>query len=774
MVTKHARKGKSDKGKSGREARKGATGIAASYITRTKAVKRLQVTLKDFRRLCILKGVYPRDPKRKREGRDRVYYHVKDIAFLQHEPLLRHFRQLKVFLRRVHRAKIMDDRSRLQQLEQQRPVLTLHHLLRERYPSFHLALNDCDDALNLLCLFRLLPTSTLVKAFTSEYAEAISALVLHWLLYCCSTHSLSRAFVSIKGVYYQAEVKGQRVTWLMPHQFRQHTPVDVDYRVMFTFLQLHLTLLRFVLFKLYHDEQLRYPPKVDADGLERGRILTASVVERVTRREEDGSSKQVRTEAGTEEAEHKQQEKAAGKGKPGSAAAKRSRGQREMTGAQLQQQVDSVVNALNGSAGQQDDMEEEQEAEVEAQPAPAEETKEEEEDAAALPSIEPPTTASLDYERRSTVFSACTFLLSREVPRLPLEFLILAGGGRVLHEADSLPAAATAASARLLPASSAPSSSPAPVITHHVVDRPKLRFALEPSVHYVQPQWVFDSFNLRVLAPVSLYAVGVVCPPHLSPFVEDEDEAGGGYEPQQRRIQRGWVEGVKDAGEALREANGEEAKEAAEEEQQEDEDDELRYERELESERRGVSLEEDGEKEADSENEEQYAEADEEDEEEEEEDDDDDDEDEEEEAEDGSAVEEEEEEGERQTAPQQPRQSPAAEEAKAGPQRRRRAVSGGDEEDDAEAVELAKLMMGKKQARLYSRMQFGLARKAAASQSLRKKREEAEQQERERQQQERRAETRQALLEQAAPKTGKRGMAQSEQSVRVKRPRAQS
>ena len=41
-------------------------------------------------------------------------------------------------------------------------------------------------------------------------------------------------------------------------------------------------------------------------------------------------------------------------------------------------------------------------------------------------------------------------------------------------------------------------------------------------------QWIFDSANFRVLMPVALYAPGKVPPPHLSPFVDNEEE---GYTP---------------------------------------------------------------------------------------------------------------------------------------------------------------------------------------------------------------------------------------------------
>ena len=88
------------------KAKKGTTKSAASrYVTRNQALNRLQLKLGDFRRLCILKGIHPREPKKKTQGQGKTYYHVKDIAFLHHEPLLEKFRELRAYARKLKRAK---------------------------------------------------------------------------------------------------------------------------------------------------------------------------------------------------------------------------------------------------------------------------------------------------------------------------------------------------------------------------------------------------------------------------------------------------------------------------------------------------------------------------------------------------------------------------------------------------------------------------------------------------------------------------------------------
>lgn len=59
---------------------------------------------------------------------------------------------------------------------------------------------------------------------------------------------------------------GQSITWVSPYQFNQKLPFDIDYKVIGTFKEFYVALMRFVNFKLYKDLGLSYPPK-DIQGI---------------------------------------------------------------------------------------------------------------------------------------------------------------------------------------------------------------------------------------------------------------------------------------------------------------------------------------------------------------------------------------------------------------------------------------------------------------------------------------------------------------------------
>ncbi|XP_065663094.1 pescadillo homolog isoform X2 [Hydra vulgaris] len=254
----------------GKMKRKGESGSATNYINRNQALKKLQLSLPDFRRLCILKGIYPREPRnRKKVGKGstayKTYYYVKDIQFLAHEPVLNKFREFKVFVRKLKRAIGRQEFSDADHLEENKPTYTLDHIVKERYPTFIDALRDLDDALSMIFLFARLPQTDKIEMDVVKKCKRLSVEFQHYII---SSRSLRKVFISIKGIYFQAEIQRQTVTWVTPHSFTQELPDDVDFRIMLTFIEFYTTMLGFVNFQLYHTLNLQYPPQLKVNNNE--------------------------------------------------------------------------------------------------------------------------------------------------------------------------------------------------------------------------------------------------------------------------------------------------------------------------------------------------------------------------------------------------------------------------------------------------------------------------------------------------------------------------
>jgi pescadillo protein len=242
-----------------RKIKAGKRGEVVKYISRAKSIRKLQLSLKDFRKLCILKGIFPREPPKKLKKTSRSYYHLKDINFLALDPIIEKLRAQKIYSRKYKKAKAKGDIGKIQYLAKHKPQLSLNHLVRERYPQFVDALRDLDDPLSLMALFTIFPSH---KEFnlTGDKVETCSKLLKHFELFVIRNHALRKVFVSIKGIYYQCEILDQKITYIVPFKYPASLPIDVDYRVMCTFLDFYLVLLKFVNFKLFSSIGLQYPP----------------------------------------------------------------------------------------------------------------------------------------------------------------------------------------------------------------------------------------------------------------------------------------------------------------------------------------------------------------------------------------------------------------------------------------------------------------------------------------------------------------------------------
>ncbi|KAG5056070.1 hypothetical protein JHK85_008580 [Glycine max] len=420
-------------------------GNAAKFVIRSQALKQLQISLPLFRKLCILKGVTPREPKKKFKGTHQTYYHVKDVSFLHHEPLVEIHRAIRVHERKIKKAEAKKNLERANRLREKTPKPKIARIIRQRYPRFVDALGELDDCLTVVHLFAALPASE-SKKIDVECVHKCRRLAHEWQAFVSRTHKLRKTFVSVKGIYYQAEVEGQTITWLTPHSLQQ-------------------PLLSFVNFRLYHSINLKYPPILDpqlealaADLYALSRYASANTRPSVLISEA--------SQAESEQVETKQKEAETGD--------KTS----ELRLAQLQHQLPSnEPGALMHLV--------------------EEVTGEDEEDQ--------------DTKECKKLFKNMKFFISREVPRESMFFVIPAFGGIVSWEGEGAPFGESDQS-----------------ISHQIVDREAQghRFL---SREYVQPQWVYDCVNARIILPTENYLVGRTPPPHLSPFINYDEE--GAYIP---------------------------------------------------------------------------------------------------------------------------------------------------------------------------------------------------------------------------------------------------
>ena len=441
--------------------KKGESGAAKNYISRNAAIKKLQVTLADFRRLCILKGIYPREPRNKKKANKgstapTTFYYSKDIAYLFHEPVINKFREHKVFARKLAKALGKEEYGTAKRLDENRPMYTLDHIVKERYPTFLDALRDLDDALSMLFLFATMPTAHNIDAKVIQNCDRLCREFEHYVI---QSKSLRKVFLSIKGIYYQAEIKGQDVTWLVPYKFSQNVPTDVDFRIMLTFLEFHQTFVGFINYRLFTELGLVYPPKIDTELDDQAAGLGAFNIRKIGLDNDTDAPAPKNT----------------------------------------QKQIASLDLAQISNGPDEEEMPIDDAIEPEAELDDFTNIAgDNDNDQVALHASAPTT----------SLFAKFHFFLAREVPRYSLEFVIRAFGGQVSWDP--------------ILGGGSPLLESDPAITHHVCDRPNQEKKYQGRI-YLQPQWVYDCINKGKLERLDLYATGATLPPHLSPFVKVED-----------------------------------------------------------------------------------------------------------------------------------------------------------------------------------------------------------------------------------------------------------
>jgi len=512
----------------------GTTGATKNYLTRSQAVRKLQIPLADFRRLCIFKGIYPREPRSKKRVNpsstpSTTFYYAKDIAYLMHEPLLAKLRDQKALSKKISKALGKGEVGDAKRWERDlMPRVKLDHVVKERYPTFVDALRDLDDALSLLFLFAHLPSTVEVPPSVVARCKRLTLEFEHYII---RSHSLRKSFLSIKGIYYQATIQGQDILWLVPYKFVQRTTGDVDFRIMATFVEFYCALLGFVNFRLYTGVGLVYPPRFDAEDEERGAELGAFKLEG-----KDGLTNGVAGGAledgsglSAEDTERAQAEADRLLGLPSDEA--------QMTnGEEAEGDNNTLTNDTSTAALTSDQTTTSLDL---FQPIPTTNTDTANPtDTLLQPSLIP------SNQTATTLFEPFTFFLSRETPRHPIEFLLKAFGCKRVGWSSSLGEKGSYC------------DEDDDRITHQVVDRPELPLPTPPHSNegeignddgsedevsapqaqtvrvagriYIQPQWVWDCINAGALQRPDLYAPGATLPPHLSPWMKPK---GLEYDP---------------------------------------------------------------------------------------------------------------------------------------------------------------------------------------------------------------------------------------------------
>ena len=437
--------------------------------------------------------------------------------------MLAKFRAQKTFLKKLNKAIGKGEADTARRLRESKPKYTLDHIIRERYPSFTDAVRDLDDPLCMIHLFASLPvinnahknsgiignnnsdSAALVPAETIEKCRRLSR---EFELYVIEAKCLRKSFLSIKGIYYEAEIQGESVTWLVPHDFKQKIPDDVDFRVMATFLEFSVEMLGFVLFKLFADLGIKYPLKLDEKKEE---LLSGYEAYSLIRTDTDGDGDSIVATAADDSV---------------TAAVVASAVATKKQLKMLEKKIQKIKEDLDDD--EEDEDQDQYSVDHNADNDNVKDAFVGKSSSSSSSSVVDSSIATLsslqahadELVKFKDLFKGLCFFIGREVSRSSVEFVCKCFGATVGWELGS--------GSPLTDASD-------PRITHVITDRPvAANAAVSKTSVRVQPQWVFDCINKKTLLSTASYGPGSELPAHLSPFVSADDAV---YDPEATYLQ---------------------------------------------------------------------------------------------------------------------------------------------------------------------------------------------------------------------------------------------
>jgi len=243
--------------------KKGEAGEIKKYISRIKAMKKLQLSLQQFHRLCIANNIFPIEPKHRirvqgGSSKFRQLYKQKDIRFLLHDPNIVNYREEDRLAKKIQSAKGLHAVTKLATLRKNKPMLKYEHNLKQRYPSFIDALKDLPDCLINVFLFAQVAAHHPIK---EHHITRSQRLRDEFLTYVIEARCLNKAFIATDGIYFEVEILKQLVVWKVPHSCVTTIPVNVDLDIMKNYLEFYLTMLARINQRLLAKVDLRYPLK---------------------------------------------------------------------------------------------------------------------------------------------------------------------------------------------------------------------------------------------------------------------------------------------------------------------------------------------------------------------------------------------------------------------------------------------------------------------------------------------------------------------------------